>query len=227
MIKTNIAIRTTSPDLVDFFYPNFRRTSEFSPFLSGGVIFDGDSKYLQSFRDNKIPYIYVKGTPEYDLTIPENLLKFVFDKWDKVPTKALEEKFKEYDKTNKELENIAKIVWVTGKYTNYNEDLEKGLEHLYSLLVRGNKYEVTKKILELSELYDKEIIFNKIKRFLKDQNNASSIKNYRIQNIAKAFNETNSKYMHEALMDYLYSPADSIDIKLIRLFATLITVKRF
>ena len=74
MIRNNIALRTRSKELVEFFYPTYTVLHEYTPFVTGGVIYDGDSSYLQQFRDNNVKYIYIKGTPEFDLTIPENLL---------------------------------------------------------------------------------------------------------------------------------------------------------
>ena len=146
MIRTNVAIRTKSSDLIDFLYPNFTRISEFSPFVDGGVIFDGDSKYLQMFRDANIPYIYVKGTPEFDLTIPETLLTFVFDKWDKKPSNALMDYFKSFTSVNSTLEDIAKQIWVTGKYSLIDED-EKRMDKLYSMFARGSSYDLMKEFL--------------------------------------------------------------------------------
>lgn len=225
MIRTNIAIRTKSSDLVDFFYPNFTRMSEFSPFIDGGVIFDGDSKYLQMFRDSNIKYIYVKGTPEYDLTIPENLLTFVFDKWDKKPTNSLIDYFNQYDKVNDELENIAKQIWVTGKYTIIDED-EKRMDKLYSLFARGSSYDLMKEFLSLSSDISLERLFYCVQWFLKRTKDTSSIKSVKMRNNVESFKSIRGKNIQPALMGYLYSPADSIELKLLKLFDMITVINR-
>lgn len=223
MIKNNVAIRTRSKELVEFFYPNYTLIHEYSPFISGGVIFDGDSKYLQQFRDVGVPYIYIKGTPEYDLTIPSNLLEFVYDKWDKKPTKALSEYFSSFDKLDDELENICKQIWVSGKYT-LEEQVEERIKGLYRMIARSSTHEVTSEFLKLTESTSSEKMFLSIKRFLKMSLEPQNIKNVNTKQNVIDFTSIRGKNVQKALMQYLYSPADNVDIKLIRLVEELTRV---
>lgn len=225
MIRTNVAIRTKSSELVEFLYPNFVRLSEFSPFVDGGVIFDGDSKYLQMFRDSNIPYIYIKGSPEFDLTIPENLLTFVFDKWDKKPSNALMDYFTSHTSVNEELENIAKQVWVTGKYSLLDED-EKRMDKLYSMFARGSSYDLIKEFLSLSSDISLERLFNSIQWFLKNTKDTNAIKSVKLKSNIEAFKGSRGKNIQKALMDYLYSPSDNIELKLLKLFDTITVIDR-
>lgn len=225
MIRTNVAIRTLSPELVEFFYPNYVKTSEFSPFMTTGVIFDGDSKYLQDFRDNNIPYIYVKGSPEFDLTIPENLLNFVFDKWNKKPTKSLVMYFTKYDSVNIELENIAKQIWVTGKYT-INEDISERMNNLYASFARGSTYDIIVEYTKLSQVLDSEGLFHNIKSFIKKSQSIDSIKNARHKLNAEAFRDSRGGNIQSALMSYLYSPTENDEIKMLKLFDELTNIRR-
>lgn len=218
---TNVAIRTKSPELVDFFYPNFVRTNVYSPFLKG-VIFEGDSKYLQSFRYAKIPYIYVKGTPEYDLTIPENLLNFVYKKWSKEPPKYLLDKFKSNDKVTDELEDIAKLIWIQGKYKD-EEDIDTRLEKLYFLLPRGSSWEILCELLEVSESINTEKLVRAVQRYLKDSIDPSKVKitrkNY-YQGSLVSFS-SRRKNIEPAVMRYLYSQVENNMLKLMILLDEL------
>lgn len=225
MIRSNVAIRTKTPELVDFFYPKYMRLKEYSPFLDCGVIFEGDSKYLQSFRDNNIPYIYVKGTPEFDLTIPENLLNFVYEKWDKKPPKGLTDYFNSFDNVNDELEELAKQVWVTGKCSH--EDVsETRMNNLYTSLARGSTYDLIKEYIELSNDVDPDKLFYSIQWFLKQSNNPNNIKSVYIKNSANAFKESRGKNIEPALLAYLYSPAENSELKLLNLFDKITEIKR-
>lgn len=225
MILNNIAIRTKSPELVEFFYPNYFKTSDYSPFIENGVIFSGDSKYLQSFRDAGIPYIYTKGTPEYDLTIPENLANFVYAKWDKKPTAKVLEIFKSKDKVTTEMEEIAKQVWVTGRCVLDDEILER-LKGLYSLLARGSSYDIIDKFLGISSDMDTDALFYQIQGFLKSCNDVEGIRSISTQRNVKSFVATRGVNIDDSLMNYLYSPADNIEVKLIKLLVTLTVAKR-
>ena len=215
---TNVAIRTKSPELVDFFYPNFVRTDVFSPFLKG-VIFTGDSKYLQSFRDAKIPYIYVKGTPEYDLTIPENLFKFVYGKWNKEPPIYLLTKFKGIDKVNTEMEDIAKLVWVKGSYKSEEEE-EKKLEGLYSLMSRGSSYDILRALINASEYINSDKLIYYIQRFLKDSKEPERARSVYMIRLLKSF-VTRRRNIEPAIMQYLYSPVESDMLKIMILLDRL------
>lgn len=225
MIRSNVAIRTRYPELVEFFYPTYTKTKEFSPFIDGGVIFEGDSSYLQKFRDNNIPYIYIKGTPEFDLTIPENLLNFVFDKWDKKPTKALHDYFISFDKSNDELEEISKQIWITGKYT-FEEATEDRMKNVYSLLTRGSTYEILKEYTLVSEDINSDKLFYSIQRFLKQSNDISSISNPKRKLQIQQFNEARGGNVESALLSFLYSPADNNELKLMKLFDRITEIKR-
>lgn len=217
MIKYNISIRTKSPELVEFLYPNYMKLSSFSPFVEGGVIFSGDSKYLQSFRDYNIPYIYVKGTPEYDLTIPNNLFEFVYSKWDKsVPQKVLDY-IKGIDTVTSELEELAKLVWVTGKCSIETNE-ETRMYKLYSLLSGGSVYKIIEEFLTLAGDVDAEKLFYRVQYFLKASTNPSSVSNAKVQAMITKFTEARKKNVEEALMGYLYSPADSVELKMLKLF---------
>lgn len=225
MIRSNVAIRTRTPELIDFFYPKYMRLKEYSPFLDCGVIFEGDSKYLQSFRDNNIPYIYVKGTPEFDLTIPENLLNFVYEKWDKKPPKGLTDYFNSFDKVNDELEDLAKQIWVTGK-CSHEETSETRMNNLYTSFARGSTYDLIKEYIELSNDVDPEKLFYSIQWFLKQSNNPNNIKSVYIKKNAVAFKESRGMNIEPALLAYLYSSADNMELKLLNLFDKITEIKR-
>lgn len=224
MIRNNIAIRTRSKELVEFFYPNYTVLHEYSPFISGGVIFDGDSKYLQMFRDAGVKYIYIKGTPEFDLTIPSVLLNFVYDKWDKKPTKYLEEYFSSFDKVTDELEDICKQIWVSGKAV-HEEQVEERISGLYSMLARTATYEIMKEYLLISEQVNSDKMFYSIKRFLKMSLEQENIKNVRTKQHVHDFVQIRGKNVQKALMQYLYSPADNVNIKLLKLVETLTNIE--
>lgn len=227
MIPVNVSVRVTHPELIDFFYPNFTRVSEYSPFYEGGVIFSGDSKYLQKFRDNGTSYIYVKGTPEYDLTIPENLLNFVFDKWDKKPTKYLEEIFQSCDDVDDKLINIAKSVWVTGKYVEEVEESER-INNLYGQLVRGDTYRLLNSFLAASEKIDCEKLFYSIQSFIKKSKDPSSAKSVKMKTLLSQFSGVGGRGVNikRALDSYLYSPADNNELKMLRLLEEITKSER-
>lgn len=225
MLINNVSIRTKSPELVEFFYPNYFKTSSYSPFIEGGVIFDGDSKYLQSFRDSGIPYIYTKGTPEYDLTIPENLLNFVYKKWDKNPPSYMLDYFNSFDKVNDELEEQAKLIWVNGKsYIQDNEENEMNM--LYSVIARSPLFDIISKFLEISSNTNTDKLFYRIQRFLKMTNDVNNIKSVKTRkNVESFIGGRGKENIENALMSYLYSPADNIELKLIKLFDALTVSK--
>ena len=225
MIRNNIALRTRSKELVEFFYPTYTVLHEYTPFITGGVIYDGDSSYLQQFRDNNVKYIYIKGTPEFDLTIPENLLNFVYDKWEKKPPKYLVEYFTSFDKVTDELEDMSKQIWVSGK-VSVEEQVEERLEGLYSLLARGSTYEIMKEYLSVSEQVNSDKLFYSIKRFLKMSLEPQNIKNAKTKLTVKNFTEIRGRNVQEALMQYLYSPADDVNIKLLKLFDVITKINR-
>ena len=227
MIRSNIAVRASKPELIEFFYPNYIKLSEYSPFVEGGVIYDGESKYLQSFRDANIPYIYIKGTPEYDLTVPENLLNFVFDKWDKKPTKALVDLFKSKDSVTDEMIDIAKQVWVTGKYS-VEDDVEERMNNLQKSLARGSTYDIIKEYVNLSSSIGNEKLFYLIQIFIKQSQHPESINSKKVwvKNNAEAFMSSRGKNIDNALNKYLYSPAENNEIKLLKLFDELTSIRR-
>lgn len=220
MVRSNIAIRAINTEFIEFLYPNYTLTKEYSPFIEGGVIFEGDSKYLQMFRDAGIPYIYIKGTPEYDLTIPETLLNFVFEKWNKKPSEALLSYFNNFDKVNDELIGIAKEIWVRGKYTLYGES-EVRMNNLYGLFARGSTYEMMQTFLNLSGDMDIERLFYSIQRFLKMSNNPSSIRNARTKLNVESFLQARGGSIEPALMGYLYSPIDNVELKMLKLLEVI------
>lgn len=223
MVRSNVAIRAVNTEFIEFLYPNYTRIKEYSPFIEGGVIFDGDSKYLQMFRDAGIPYIYIKGTPEYDLTIPETLLNFVYEKWDKKPPQKLIDYFKEHEKVTDELTDIAKEVWVRGKYT-MDENDEKRLYGLYQMFAGGRvgaTYNIMNEYLSLSESMNIESLFYSIQRFLKYSNNINSVRNARVKNYVKAFVESRGGSIKPALMGYLYSPIDNVELKMLKLLEVI------
>lgn len=220
MIRNNIALRTKTPGFVEFLYPNYVKLNEFSPFIEGGVIFTGDSKYLQSFRDYNIPYIYVKGTPEYDLTIPVNLFEFVYAKWDKTPPKKVADYIRKFDEVNVELEDLAKLVWVTGKCTIEDDD-EVRMSNLYSLLGSGSMFAIMEEFLKLSGSINTNKLFYSVQWFLTKSLNVSSVRNPNLQNNIKRFLEARGKNVRGALLAYLYSPADNVELKMIKLFELL------
>lgn len=224
MIRSNVSIRTRSPELIDFFYPKYMRLKEFSPFLDCGVIFEGDSKYLQSFRDNNIPYIYVKGTPEFDLTIPENLLNFVYDKWEKKPPKGISDYFNSFDKVTDELEELSKQIWVTGK-CSIEETSDVKMNNLFSSFARGSTYDIISEYIKLSNDMDSERLFYSIQWFLKQSNNPKDIRSTYIKNSAIAFKESRGRNIEPALLAYLYSPADNGELKLLNLFDKITEIK--
>lgn len=225
MIRSNISIRSNNIGFIEFLYPNYTLTKEYSPFIEGGVIFDGDSKYLPMFRDAGIPYIYVKGTPEYDLTIPETLLNFVYEKWDKKPPQRLIDYFNSYDKVNDELIGIAKDIWVRGKYT-LEDNIDVRIENLYGLFARGATYDLMKEYLTLSGDMNVERLFYSIQRMLKLANNVNSIKSARTKNNIKAFVESRGVRIEPALMGYLYSPADNVELKMLKLLEVISVINR-
>ena len=228
MIK-NVSIRTRSPEMIDFFYPNYTRLKEFSPFVDGGVIFEGDSKYLQRFRDANIPYIYVKGTPEYDLTIATNLIDFVYSKWDKKPPKKVVEYVEclDYEKSKldiQEIDDMCKQIWVTGK-CSIEESTEERMSGLQKMLARASSYELMKEFLTLSDRLDSEKVFYSIQSFLKSTNSISTIKNAYRKKQVEDFVSARGKNIESALMQYLYSPANSDEIKLLKLLDALTVIK--
>lgn len=225
----NVAIRTKTPEMIEFFYPNFTRISTYSPFIEGGVIFDGDASYLQKFRDAGIPYIYVKGTPEYDLTIVENLLDFVYQKWDKKPPKRILDYVSELDyggKDTEEINNMCKQIWVTGK-CSIEEESEERLQNLYKSLSRLGSYDLMKDYLELSESINSEKLFYSIQSFLKKTKDPSSVKSAWTQKNLNAFNEARGGNVQNALIQYLYSPSDRIEIKMLKLLDALTVIKHY
>lgn len=225
---TNVAIRTRNPEMIDFFYPNYTRLSEFSPFITGGVIFSGDSKYLQRFRDLNIPYVYTKGTPEFDLTIPEVLINFVYQKWNKVPTKKVLEYVQSLNVDNdndaNELDNISKIIWVTGKCW-LDEESDERLSHLYKSLSRLSSFNLIKEYLDVSSHLNPEKLFYSIQSFLLKSNNPDIVQNNKVKSDLKAFNEIRGKKLKSALMRYLYSPIENNELKVLLLLDELTTIE--
>lgn len=220
MVKSNVAIRAVNTEFIEFLYPNYTLTKEYSPFIEGGVIFDGDSKYLQMFRDAGIPYIYIRGTPEFDLTIPETLLNFVYDKWDKKPPQKLTEYFKGYEKVNEELTNIAKEVWVRGKYT-IEESNDVRIVNLYGMFARGSTYNMMQTFLQMSDGLDVEKLFYSIQRFLRFCNNPNSVRNARTKTDVLSFLQARRGSIKPALMGYLYSPIDNVELKMLKLLEVI------
>lgn len=225
----NVSIRTKSPEMIDFFYPNYTRLKEYSPFVEGGVIFEGDSSYLQRFRDAGIPYIYVKGTPEYDLTIATNLLDFVYSKWEKKPPKRVSDYIGslDYEKNKidiQEIDDLCKQIWVTGK-CNIEDSAEERLSNLYKSLARTNSYDLMKEYLTLSDNLDADKVFYSIQSFLKLTNNTKSIQSAYKKKQVEDFVGARGNNIQDALMQYLYSPADSEEIKMLKLLDALTVIK--
>lgn len=225
----NVSIRTKTPEMIEFFYPNFIRMSTYSPFVDGGVIFDGDASFLQKFRDAGIPYIYTKGTPEYDLTIVENLLDFVYQKWNKKPPKRVLEYVStlKYDgRDTDEINNMCKQVWVTGTCDSEGND-EKRFENLYKQITRGNSYDLMSEYLHLSSDIDSEKAFYTIQNFLKNTKDPDSVKSVWMRKLITDF-KSSPRYrdnVSPALMQYLYSPADSIELKMLKFLDTITVAK--
>jgi hypothetical protein len=224
---TNVSIRTNKPELIEFFYPNYTKTNQYSPFISGGVIFDGDAKYLQMFRDNSIPYIYVKGTPEYDLTIPSNLLQFVFDKWDKKPTNALSEYFNtlDYKRNADEIDTICKQIWVTGKYT-LDVEKEETISKFYDMLSTRGTTELLQNYLELSDNINQERMFYKVQSFLDKLGDIDEVKSPYLKLKLKSFKLSRGQNVQKALMNYLYSNIDNSELKMLNLLDNLTNINR-
>ena len=221
MIKTNVSIRANDIGLIEFFYPKYTKTSEYSPFIETGVIFDGDSKYLPMFRDNNINYIYVKGTPEYDLTIPTNLLEFVFDKWDKKPPNKLLEYVSTLDfkYNSSEIYDICKQVWVTGKYTLV-ESTDKRI-NIFDSLAKKSQLDLIIDYIRLIDGVDSEKVFYSILHFLEKSTNPSSVKNPYMRRMIDSFVVARKSNVKNALLDYLYSPIDNNDLKVLKLLEGL------
>lgn len=226
MIPINVAIRVKNIEILEFFYPNYRVTDTYSPFIEGGVIFTGNSKFLPMFRDNNIPYIYAAGTPEYDLTIPVNLLNFVLSRWDKKPTKKLLDYFDSLDfKHNAdEIYDVCKQLWVTGKCLLDVDDSKQ--MNLYHALAYDNPIDMIKNYLNLSSDIGNERTFSRVLSFLDKSKDSSNVHNIYVKKCLDRFKEDRYANVKNALLAYLYSPTDNNEIKTFKLLENLTTVIR-
>ena len=230
---TNVSIRVKNQGLLDFFYPDYKRLHEFSMFAEGGVIYDGDSKYLQKFRDNGVNYIYIVGTPEYDLTVAENLIRFVYSKWGKEPTKKVLEYISELDYNRESdavlIEDIAKTVWVAGR-TFF--DLENDVylkDFLYAFPKASLLNSITKylKAAENSSYYINAT--GGIIRFLHNLGRKDIIDDPKInpmyRSSLKNFMDSRSRNVRNALYKFLYSEVESEELKIVMLISDIIKSK--
>lgn len=221
MVPSNVSIRARSVEIIEFLYPDYQLVHQYSPLIEGGVIYDGDAKYLQMFRDNNIPYIYVKGTPEYDLTVPERFLEFVYMKWDKQPPKYMVEYLDtlDYKKRPEEVELILKQIWITGKSSITESEKVGGF---YEALAKKSPIDIMSMYLEMSDKVNNRRLFYQIQSFLKATTNPEGVSKTWLRRYVDVFNHgQRNKLLEHALFEYLYTNAENEELKMIKLLIAL------
>lgn len=154
-----------SKELVCFFYPEFKVLEDVT-FLNSedSVIYVGKFRHNLTgyLKANTKQYISLVGRPEVDYTSRENLVKFVYAKWNRQPPQKLMDML--FEQSDEDFYTCCKKYWVCGHWP-YDIDDSATLYTLFSSMnesVKDNLFMLFKMI----DKYGAKVVESSILTFL-------------------------------------------------------------
>lgn len=162
-------VRIGSPELVQYFYPDFVIREELS-FLDQDkkVIFTGKARkdYLDSHTKQ---WICVSGSPEIDYTDKAELVNWVFSVRGKEPTRKILGSLDDLDLSY--VEYLCKIYWLCGRWVANVDECDKNIYDLFMSSIESVG-STLRTYFELRKVYPYEVIEASFITFLSRVNNA-------------------------------------------------------
>lgn len=217
----NKVVKTPSIELLEYFYPNLYRTDEYQPI--DGCLYTGPAQNIREFRKNGYSFIATNGMPEYDLTNKEQLLRFVYDKFNKEPPKYLLELLDLYD--NEDFYRYCKETWITGKWPEKFDDTDISTFNLYQSLNRGT-VEMYDTLFKLLNNMKAPVVMSQMLTFLGrvktlEEQNASP----KYMQIMRQFRDSCGRNITPSIQKYIRSKIQNNELNLV-LFLNDLTSRR-
>lgn len=184
-------VKAEDVGLIQFLYPHHVLRSEISRTDVGkDVIFTGlITPGIMAMAKASIGQVIVtKGKPEVDLTSPETILDFVYQRWSKPVPKYVQDQLSSY--SPEEIVEMAKVVWVSGKWPG-EETPDLIIYSLFASMMNSIN-DVLKTYFDLERLYAFQVIESSFLTFL------NRSKDYAEQNVSPTYSRLlrifNSQY---------------------------------
>lgn len=205
-------VNISNKSLLEVFYPNFLVKDKLFFDNDNSIIYIGKpQKNLMGFLENNTKeFINTIGVCDVDFDIKENLIKFVYDKFNKIPKEKVIEILSNFP--NIDFYNFIKSYWVSG--ISYIDDESNVSIYDLFIAMSNSKAESLKVINKLLEIYPIGVLQNSVETFLEKVISFPEVSgNYRYFNLLKKFKENNINKLKKILYDY-YVMKDSKEFKL-------------
>lgn len=207
----NHSVKIKDLGLLQFMYPDFIIVSQSIMFSDKPIIYIGDNKHLNQIKSLGVDYILITELAEIDLTKRENLLKLIFNHYNKNVPKYVLSFYEDLDDDT--FIELCKYYWVTGKWPLKEYDNTGAfLEFLCSF--KTNTYNIAKTYLNLLNKVGAEYIEMSLLTFLNRivLSNDGVSKWYK--QIIKDFKIAKLDLIEPAIENYCDSPVYNTELRL-------------